>query len=258
MEERRLGGVIGLGTSRTFDADVELAREVVGEALAAGCRLFDSSPMYGAAERSLSAALDGRREQAAIATKVWARSVAEGRAQYERQLGWFERVEVEQVHNLVAWREHVRWLEGEREAGHVGLIGVTHYDAGAFDELACALRTRRFQAVQLPYNPWEQECERELLPLAAELGVAVIVMRPFAGAALLARAPAADELAPLAQFGVETWPQALLKWALSDDRVDVVIPATRRPDRVRANALAGSEPWLGAEERAYVERLARR
>ena len=63
-------------------------------------------------------------------------------------------------------------------------------------------------------------------------------------------------LAPLAQFGVETWAQALLKWALSDERVDVVIPATSRPERTRENAAAGSPPWFGPEERALVERLA--
>jgi aryl-alcohol dehydrogenase-like predicted oxidoreductase len=57
-------------------------------------------------------------------------------------------------------------------------------------------------------------------------------------------------------FGVETWAQALLKWALSDERVDVVIPATRRPEHVRENAAAGSPPWFGPAERRYVERLA--
>ena len=65
-----------------------------------------------------------------------------------------------------------------------------------------------------------------------------------------------DELAPLREFGVETWPQALLKWALSDERVDVVVPATRVPEHARSNAAAGSPPWFGAEERMLVERLA--
>jgi aryl-alcohol dehydrogenase-like predicted oxidoreductase len=55
---------------------------------------------------------------------------------------------------------------------------------------------------------------------------------------------------------VETWPQALLKWILSDERVDVVIPATSRPARAAENAGAGSPPWFGPDERGYVERLA--
>jgi diketogulonate reductase-like aldo/keto reductase len=256
MEERRLGPVVGLGTWRTFGGDRELAHEVVSAALDAGCRVVDSSPMYGEAEASLSAALDGRRGDAFVATKVWSGSAEEARAQYEAQLGWFGRVDLEQVHNLVAWREHLPWLEGEKEAGRVGMIGVTHYDAGAFGELAAALQTGRFDAVQLPLNPRQRQAERELLPLAAELGIAVLVMEPLGAGALLAPAPSDEELAPLRDFGIETWAQALLKWALSDERVDAVIPGTKRPERARANARAGEPPWLGPDERAYVESLA--
>src|SRR5207302_11456259 len=121
-----------------------------------------------------------------------------------------------------------------------------------------ALRTERFQTLQVPLNPHERECERELLPLAAELGVAVIVMRPLGSGPLVARAPDVRELEPLREFGVETWAQALLKWALSDERVDVVIPATSRPARARENAAAGRPPWFGGDERRLVESLASR
>jgi aryl-alcohol dehydrogenase-like predicted oxidoreductase len=256
MEERRLGPVVGLGTSNTFGGDAELARDIVGAAYAAGTPFFDTSPMYGNAERSLAAALDGRREEAAVATKIWAPTVEQGREQFARQLEWFGRVDVEQVHNLVAWREHLGWLEEERETGRVGRIGVTHYSPLAFDEVAEALGTGRFETVQLPLNPYERAAERTLLPLAAELDLPVIVMRPFGEGELLERRPSEDELEPLAELGIETWPQALLKWILSDERVDVVIPATRNPLHAAENALAGSPPWLGAEERRLVERLA--
>src|SRR5436190_1003459 len=47
MEERKLGPVVGLGTWATFGHDATLARDVVGAALDAGCRVADSSPMYG-------------------------------------------------------------------------------------------------------------------------------------------------------------------------------------------------------------------
>jgi diketogulonate reductase-like aldo/keto reductase len=256
VEERRLGPVVGLGTWRTFDRDAELARRVVDAAVSAGCRVVDSSPMYGGAEASLGAALEGRRDDVDVATKIWAGSVEEGQAQLAAQLRWFGRVEVEQIHNLVAWEEHLGWLEEERAGGRIGRLGVTHYAESAFGELARALRTGRFETVQLPYNPANRACERELLPLAAELGVAVIVMQPLDAGGLLSVSPSRRELEPLRAFGVETWPQALLKWALSDERVDVVIPATRRPERARENAAAGSPPWLGPDERRLVERLA--
>jgi diketogulonate reductase-like aldo/keto reductase len=257
MEQRKLGPVVGLGTWNTFGGDDDLAVEVVGAALDAGIRVVDSSPMYGRAQHSLGRALDGRRGDAVVATKIWAATVAEGRAQYAEQLGWFGRVEVEQVHNLVAWREHLGWLEGERAEGRIDRIGVTHYSPSAFGELAEAMRSGRFDTVQLPYNPVERECERELLPLAAELGIGVIAMRPLGAGGLLRRSPAPDELEPLRELGIGSWAEALLKWALSDERVDVVIPATRDPVHAAQNARAGEPPWLGPEERRLVERLTR-
>jgi diketogulonate reductase-like aldo/keto reductase len=257
IEERKLGPVVGLGTWNTFGGDDELARDVVETALANGIRLFDSSPMYGHAERSLAAALEGRRDLATVATKIWAPTVDQARTQFEEQLGWYGRVEIEQVHNLVSWREHLPWLEAERESGRIGRIGVTHYAPSTFRELAEAMLTGRFDTVQLPYNPLERACEGELLPLAQELGMAVIVMRPFSEGELLERQPAEDELEPLWEFEIETWAQAVLKWALSDERVDVVIPATRNPLHAAQNALAGEPPWFGPEERLLVERLAR-
>jgi diketogulonate reductase-like aldo/keto reductase len=256
MEERRLGPVVGLGTSNTFDDDADLARKVVDAAVGAGCRVVDSSPMYGGAEASLAVALEGRRDDVDVATKIWASSVEEGRAQFAAQLDWYGRVEIEQIHNLAAWEQQLPWLEAERDAGRIGRLGVTHYDPRAFGELARALRTGRFETVQLPYNPAERECERELLPLAAELGIAVIVMRPLAEGSLLRRRPGAADLAPLRELGVETWAQALLKWALSDERIDLVIPATRRPEHARENAAAGVPPWFGPAERRLVEELA--
>jgi diketogulonate reductase-like aldo/keto reductase len=258
IEKRRLGPVVGLGTWKTFDDDAELAREVVGAAASAGCRVVDTSPMYGAAEASLAIALESRRDDLAVATKIWAGSVEEGRAQFAAQLDWYGRIEIEQIHNLTAWQSQLPWLEDEREAGRIGRLGVTHYAPSAFGELGRALRTGRFETVQLPYNPAERDCERELLPRAAEFGVAVIAMRPLGSASgrLLRLEPRASGLEPLREFGVESWPQALLKWALSDERIDLVIPGTKRPERVLENGAAGSPPWFGPDERRLVERLA--
>ena len=256
MEQRGLGPVVGLGTWNTFEGDAALAKRVVGAARESGSRLFDTSPMYGS-EEALGVALEERRDGPIVATKIWAGSIEEGRRQFASQLRFFGRVEIEQVHNLVAWEEHLSWLEAERDAERIDRLGVTHWQSSAFPELARALRTGRFTTLQVPYNPLERECERELLPLAKELGVAVIVMRPLGDKSRLRRPPPPEALAPLHDLGISTWPQALLKWALSDERVDVVIPASGNPDHVRENAGAGNPPWLGEEERSLIERLAR-
>jgi aryl-alcohol dehydrogenase-like predicted oxidoreductase len=269
MERRTLGAsglevpVVGMGTWRTFDVRGEGVesdrREVVDAAIDGGATFFDSSPMYGEAERVLGAAIAGRRDRVQIATKVWARYEAEGDAQIRRALGFFGgRVDLYQIHNLVAWQEHLPVLERRRDQGSVGAIGATHYSSSAFGELAEVMRTGRIAAIQIPYNPWERDVEDEILPLAEDLGVGVVVMRPFAQHGLIGRVPDAEALAPLRELGIETWPQALLKWILSDRRCHVAIPATSSAEHMREDAVAGDPPWLDPEERDLVARLAGR
>lgn len=262
MIERRLGPdgpavpVVGAGTWRVFDlvAGQQAAADgVVAAALAGGTRVFDSSPMYGRAEAVLSAALGERRSEAFVATKAWTSSVEEARAHFGRQLDWFGgRIDVMQVHNLVAWRDHLPWLEAEREAGRVGSIGVTHFSSGALDEIEVAMRTGRIQTVQVPLNPSDRAAEARVLPLAADLGIGVIAMRPFGQGELLRRPFPAE----LRAAGLETWSEALLRWILSDPRVTVAIPATRSPEHAAANAAVGNGPWLHPDIRDLVARLA--
>jgi len=255
--------VIGVGTWRTFDvrgrAEIAAARARVDEALEAGASFIDSSPMYGAAEEVLAAALEGRRDQVLVATKIWTGSKEAGEAQAKRALAWFGgRIDLYQVHNLVAWETQLAMLERLRHQGAVAAIGATHYSPSAFDELATVMRTGRISTIQIPYNPIENAVERTILPLTAELNLGVVVMRPFGEGTLMRRPPSAQELGPLADFGVHTWAQALLKWILSDPRCHVAIPATSKPGRTRENARAGEPPWFGPAERKLVSRLATR
>ena len=269
MEKRALGRsgltvpVVGMGTWSTFDVKGKAAeanaRAVVDRALEAGATFFDSSPMYGESERVLGLALEGQRDAAIVATKVWTPSVETGREQIRRALDYYGgRVELYQVHNLVNWRGHLDTLEQLRDEGKISAIAATHYQAPAFDELQAVMRTGRITAIQIPYNPIQREVEEKVLPLAADLNLGVVVMRPFAERGLLRRIPPDADLAPLAPFGVRTWPQALLKWILSDPRCHVAIPATSKPHRMTENAGAGGPPWFGAAEREYVSRLAGR
>jgi aryl-alcohol dehydrogenase-like predicted oxidoreductase len=243
MELRRFGRtglqvpVVGLGTWQTFDVGPDEehgAREVVAAVWESGARLFDSSPMYGRAERVLGRSLGDRRAEALVATKIWTASLPEARQQFESQLRFFGgRVDVEQVHNLVGWRAHLDWLEEERDAGSIGFLGATHYSPSAFDELETIMRTGRIDAIQVPYNPLEREAERRILPLAAELDLGVIAMRPLGGGSLAKRSDASE----------------LLKWTLSDERVHVAIPATSSVAHARINTAAGSGGWLSPDQR---------
>ncbi|MBV8998671.1 MAG: aldo/keto reductase [Solirubrobacterales bacterium] len=252
MEHRRFGRtgwqvpVVGLGTWQTFDVGPEQesrAREVVEAVRDGGTRFFDSSPMYGRSEGVLGRALDDERDGVLVASKIWTSSLAEGRDQFADQLEFFGgRVDLEQVHNLVRWREHLDWLQGERNAGRIGFLGATHYSAGAFGELEQVMRTGRIDAIQVPYNPLEREAERRILPLAAELDLGVIAMRPLGGGSLVREFDATE----------------LLKWTLADERIHVAIPATSSVAHARVNTAAGDPPWPSREDRDRLVDLARR
>lgn len=253
--------VIGMGTWHTFDVRGATADErgaVTDAAFASGAALFDSSPMYGEAERVLGRTLVGRRDLAIVATKVWTADDREAEQQVARALGYFGgHVDIYQVHNLRAWSKRLAQLERLKARGAVRVIGITHYSPHAFRELLQVMADPRVQAIQVPYNPREREVEKDILPAAADLGLGVLVMRPFGEGSLLRARVAPESLKPLAPFGVTTWPQALLKWILSERRCHAAIPATSSAAHLRENAAAGSPPWFGDEERAYVARLAR-
>ena len=265
MENRSLGRgrmsvpVVGLGTWRRLEAAAADDRhwELIDAAIAAGIRLVDTSPMYGDAERLLGVTLDGRREQVVVADKIWTPSPQEGAAQLDRAVEWYGgRVDLMQIHNLVAWPAHLLLLEAARDRGLVNLIGATHYSPTAFGDLADLMRSGRIDTVQVPYNPVQREVERTILPLADELGIGVLLMRPLGEGRLVRRQPSPAELEPLRPFGVTSWAQALVKWGLSDPRVQVSLTATAHPGRLTENAVAGSPPWFGPDERRYVVRLA--
>ena len=269
MERRRLGETglevpaIGLGTWQVLDVrgSEEASRhEVVRAALEEGADLFDSSPMYGEAERVLGEALrEHGRDRAIVATKVWTSNDREAERQISASLGYFGgHVELYQVHNLVAVERRLDTLHRLEVEGRVRAVGATHYSRAAFSDMMSVMRSGRVDFVQVPYNAAETTVTGELLPLARELGLGVIAMVPLGSGRLVRRSPPEEDLEPLREFGVETWAQALLKFVLSDARVSCAIPATSSPDRMRENARAGEPPWFGDEERAYVADLARR
>jgi aryl-alcohol dehydrogenase-like predicted oxidoreductase len=156
------------------------------------------------------------------------------------------------VHNLVAWREHLPWIERERDNGSVRLIGATHYDASAFDELERVMRTGRLDAIQVPWNPSQRQAERRVLPLAQELGLGVLAMRPFGEGSLLRRAFPRQ----LADAGLSGWPEALLRWCLAEPRVHVALPATSSVEHVEANAAFGSKRALAPDVVRLIGELA--
>ncbi|HEX5093440.1 MAG TPA: aldo/keto reductase, partial [Burkholderiales bacterium] len=241
MRARRLpaGGeplpVIGLGTWQTFDVGGDAAarvplQEVLQSLFDAGGRVVDSSPMYGTSESvvgDLCAALD-ICEPLFLATKVWTQGREEGIRQMERSIERMRAAPLDlmQVHNLVDVETHTRTLQAWKAEGRVRYLGITHYAASAHAAVERWMRTRQYDFVQINYSLEEPHAADRLLPLARDLGIAVMVNRPFATGGMFRRVRGKALPAWAAQLGISSWAQFFLKWIVSHPAVTCVIPAT--------------------------------
>ena len=243
--------VIGLGTYQGFDVAPGSAAyaqlpDVLRALFAAGGSVIDSSPMYGRAEATTGELLAaaGARSRAFLATKVWTRGGVEGRRQIDESLRLLRAgpIDLMQVHNLLDWRTHLPALRELKAAGRIRYLGITHYHAGAYEELAAVMRAERFDFLQINYSLDEREAERRILPLAAERGMAVLINRPFGGGGLLRQLRDRPLPGWAAEIGAASWAQLLLKFVLSQPAVTCAIPGTGRPEHMADNARAGAGP----------------
>ncbi len=255
---------VGLGTWLTFDIatqDVDAMaqrRAVLERFFLLGGGVIDSSPMYGHAEAVLGELLP--REQPATlfaATKVWTGLGAYGPTQMRRSLALWKlpRVDLMQVHNLLAWREHLKTLRAWQAEGRVRHIGVTTSHGSRHDEMRHILDTEHIQFMQITYSPADRSAE-PLIERAADKGVAVIINRPFDGGALLQRLARVPLPPVAAELGCAHWATLVLKWALSNPAVTVAIPATTNPAHLEQNmaAVRGALPD-GAQRSAIVRAM---
>jgi diketogulonate reductase-like aldo/keto reductase len=238
---------VGLGSWITFnvgndDAARTACADVVRAFFAAGGRLIDSSPMYGSSQGVIGEALarTGRTPAVFAADKVWIGSGSRGPAQIEasRKLWGVPRFDLLQVHNLLAWEEHLPLLQAMKASGRVRYIGITTSEGRRHREIEAILTSQKVDFVQITYNIVDREVEQRILPLARERGVAVLANRPFQEGALtqrLARHPLPNWAAEL---GCSSWAQVVLKFIVSHPAVTCAIPATSRVDHVRENLAA--------------------
>jgi diketogulonate reductase-like aldo/keto reductase len=229
----------------------------------AGGRMIDSSPMYGSSQPVIGYGLQklGHPSTLFSAEKVWTSSAASGPAQIEqsRRFWGVPKFDLVQVHNLLAWKEHLKTLFGMKAAGAVRYVGITTSEGRRHDLLEQIMRNEPIDFVQFSYNVVDREAEARLLPLASERGIAVIVNRPFRQGALTQRLKGEPVPEWAAELGVSSWAQLMLKFILAHPAVTVAIPATTRVDHVRENlAAAGApmpDPAMRKRVSAYVQAL---
>lgn len=253
--------LVGLGTWITFNvgndrAARDASADVMRAFFAAGGRLIDSSPMYGSSQEVIGHGLAklGRQADVFCADKVWISDVGQGRAQMEtsRRRWGVARIDLMQVHNLLAWEAHLPILFAMKAGGELRYVGITTSHGRRHGELERIMASQPIDFVQFTYNLVDREAEARLLPLAQERGIAVLANRPFQQGALLDRLARRPLPAWAAEIDCTSWAQFALKFVISHPAVTCAIPATTRVDHVRENLAAATGRMPDATMRARM------
>jgi aryl-alcohol dehydrogenase-like predicted oxidoreductase len=256
--------VMGMGTSRTFDtaADAESLASltaVMQAFFSGGGTIIDSSPMYGNAESRVGDVLRAMPEQPRpfAATKVWTTGRQQGIAQMEESA---RRMNVEHfdliaVHNLQDWKTHLDTLKTWKAEGKVRYIGITTSHGRDHEAFLQVMRSEPIDFAQFSYNIEDRTAEQELLPVAAERGIATMINRPYQRGALFSKSRGKDLPALAADLGCSSWGQFYLKFILGHPAVTCIIPATASVNHMVDNMLANFGPLPDKQQRADMLRL---
>jgi diketogulonate reductase-like aldo/keto reductase len=259
--------LVGLGTWITFNVGNDPAAraasaEVMRAFFAAGGRMIDSSPMYGSSQEVIGYGLKKLDAPSLFsADKVWIASGVRGRAQIEasRRNWGIPRFDLVQVHNLLAWQEHLPTLLAMKQAGEVRYVGITTSEGRRHREFEQVMKSQPLDFIQVTYNVLDREAEDRILPLARDRGMAVIINRPFREGVLIRRVQRHPLPGWAKEIDCANWAQVLLKFIVSHPAVTCAIPATTRVDHVKENmgAASGRLPDAAMRARmiAHVEKL---
>jgi diketogulonate reductase-like aldo/keto reductase len=254
---------IGQGTWYMGDRKSEAAREIAALRLGIdlGMTLIDTAEMYadGGAERIVATAVEGRRDEVFIVSKVYPHNASKSGvpAACERSL---KRLNTDRIDlYLLHWRgghplaETVAAFEALRQAGKIRHWGVSNLDTSDMEELFRAPGGSNCAANQVLYHPASRGIEYELLPWCEKRGVAVMAYSPLAHTtSRLLRSPA---LVAVAQRHGVTPAQVALAWGLRFPHV-ISIPKASDPGHVRENA-AAVDVALTADDLAEIDAVHR-
>lgn len=260
--------VIGIGTARRYSAGpgtperAEL-KAVVREFAAAGGRVVDTAPSYGAAETVVGDLVSelGVRESLFIATKVRARDRQSVMEQIENSFRRLktQRIDCIQVHNLVNTAATLAILREVKQAGRIRYVGMTTSFEGQHVEFADTMAREQLDFIQINYAIDDRAAADRILPLAAERGIAVLVNLPLGRGRLFREVQNRPLPAWAAEFDCHSWAQFFLKYIVSHPAVTCAIPGTARTKYVADNlgAARGALPDAAMRKRmeALIDRI---
>ena len=253
---------VGLGTASVFDRDDSETRrraaDVVQALVTGGGRLIDTGSTYGDAESVLGAVVPASklRDRLFLATKAEAPDIDEFKHSLARLR--VSSVDLMQLHNVRDARQSLAQFRDWKAQGLCRYVGITSTYHQDFAAVEAVLKNERPDFVQIDYSIDNRLAEERILPVAAEMRVAVLTAIPL-GRARLFRAVRGKAIPDWAGPFAATWAQFFLKFLLADERVTAVIPGTSNADHMADNlgAMRGRLPNQEERERmvAFVATL---
>jgi aryl-alcohol dehydrogenase-like predicted oxidoreductase len=237
-------------------------RETLSTFIRLGGTVLDTSPNYGNSEEVLGRLLEdlGAGEKMFMATKVDQEDKAAGITRMEGSQGRLGgRIDLMQVHNLIGTDVQMETLKAWRSEGRIRYIGVTTHRDEQHDALEQAMRRHNPDFIQVNYAVNDRDAADRILPLAQDLGIAVLVNRPF-GKGGLFRKVRGEQLPQWAEaMDASSWAQVFLKYILAHPAQTIPIPGTTKARHAEDNlgALRGRLPdeQLRREIERYVASL---
>lgn len=257
--------VIGLGTnnySPTNDAERAARRAVLARLTASGASVIDTAPAYRESERTLGELLAelGNRDRAFIATKVTAAggTAEEGQAMLEesRRRLRTELLDLVQVHNLVGVEVLLPLLREQVARRRIRYVGITTSRAGQYPDMLRWMRAAPLDFVQVDYSLGNRAAAAELLPLAQEKKIAVLVNLPFGGRRdgnLFSRVKGQPLPPWAAELDIASWGQFFLKYVVSHPAVTCAIPGMTQLANLEDNLGAARGRLPDAAQRRRME-----
>jgi aryl-alcohol dehydrogenase-like predicted oxidoreductase len=245
---------VGLGTASVFDRDADDTRRsaagVVRALIDGGARLIDTASTYGDAEVVLGKVLaaEGVRDKIFIATKLEEPDEAELERSLTR-LGT-RKVDLLQLHNVRDPRQSLAQFFAWKRQGICRYVGITSTYHSDFDAVLAVLGREKPDFVQIDYSIDNRLVEARILPLAADVGAAVLTALPL-GRGRLFRAVRDKPIPDWARPFAGTWAVFFLKYLLADERITAVIPGTTSAAHMADNlgAMRGPLPDAALRKR---------
>lgn len=240
---------IGIGTNNfnVTDAEDLAARKAVLDQLPTlGGSVVDTAPLYGRAEEVIGDLVaDLRsRERLFLATKVMTPDAKAGEASMQESMRRLktQHIDLMQIHNLVGVEAMIPVLQEWKKAGRIGYYGITTSSPGEHGRMMDYMRRLPLDFIQVDYSLANRGADQEVLPLAAQKGIAVIANSPFGGRRAAASVFGQVAGKPLpdwaADIQVTTWSQLFLKFVISHPAVTCTVPGTTAVSHLDDNMAA--------------------